>query len=505
MASNNFLIFDENVVNMMSQEDYETSLSRQSGVGAGIADSTLENKKAYQASLAAYALGELIKSRGYDADDTSPITLVNNLIESVTDIASPEIGDYIYTARTINDPKWIKCQGQTLSGKDYPELASLFATSAPAMSVGDWVRLDSNNPSWWDDEKNSWGNKWFVNCSTNGNITIQYTYNNSNLIGEIWGYGYSSAASTPLSPSQYYTTGSNTGSYRSSAVMYKNGLRGICYYTSGSSSIADKKGIFSGSISNLVYEPASMYSTNTVIDLVHDGFYGFLTMGNTSLGRSRYFYFNTYSGSSSRSNWGLIDFSNSVRAYDFPMIANGQILSPGLSSSTDLYIYKLSSDGSHTSETIDAKVTNPTQAYYDGKSYILKGSNGTSYSNSNYLTAASTFTKITDSTLATAFGNAKAHLYEAGYHIAINSSNIAYLTKDFNSYVTVNLTIPSAGSVESPNFKGLQDTAGRQNSNNIISDNGTNGIYVSNITVDASAFTLPTLGQDGVNVYIRAL
>lgn len=506
MAKNNFLIFDENIVNMMSQSDYQTSLSRQSGVGTGIADSMLENKKSYQASLMAHALGELIASRGYDADDTSPVELVNNLVNSVTDIVAPEIGDYLYTARTINDPKWIKCQGQTLSGGDYPELASLFATSAPKVNISSWKKIDQYNPSWWDSDRFSWGSKKFANCSTNGNIMIQYNYSDTNTIGNHWGYGYSSSVNDAISSTQYYKQDGNVGNWDSSVVMFNGGLRGICYYTSGSGSISDRKGIFSGSLNNLVYEPTLYSNKNVVIDCVHDKFYGFLTFGNRSGGGNlRKLYFNTYNGAATKVNWGSIDLSNSVSSYELPMIANGQILYPELTNTTNMSIYKLSSDGAYTTEMVDCKVLYPSKARYDGKSYIFIGSNGVSYSNSSYITASSTFTKITDSTLTSIFSNAKAYLYESGYHIAIDTSNVAYLTKDFNNYTTVNLTVPSAGTISSPNFNGLIDTAGRQYGTTIISDNGRDGIYTANITIDANSFTIPTLGQEGVNVYIKAL
>lgn len=77
MATNNFLVFDANASNIMSQSDYTSSNDRLNGVKTGIADSTLHNRIFRQSSIMVAALGQVIADAGTNANDTSLQDLVD--------------------------------------------------------------------------------------------------------------------------------------------------------------------------------------------------------------------------------------------------------------------------------------------------------------------------------------------------------------------------------------------------------------------------------------------
>lgn len=84
MATNNFKLFDENKMNMLNDEEYATAIQRLGGVQTGVASSMLQNKFAYQVSLMAYAIAQMMNANGLDANDTAAVsTFVNNLSSTV--------------------------------------------------------------------------------------------------------------------------------------------------------------------------------------------------------------------------------------------------------------------------------------------------------------------------------------------------------------------------------------------------------------------------------------
>jgi hypothetical protein len=78
MASNNFIEFNPNKQNIMSDVDYSTESQRLNGV-SGIAKSTMHNKLFRQLSVMAAAIGEFIKGTGNDASDSDVATLVTSI------------------------------------------------------------------------------------------------------------------------------------------------------------------------------------------------------------------------------------------------------------------------------------------------------------------------------------------------------------------------------------------------------------------------------------------
>lgn len=84
MPANNFLQFDEDASNLMSDVDYLADSQRQSGVVPGLASPALHNKLYYQATTMVAALAQFIQNAGFDAVDTNLTTLVTNLTSALT-------------------------------------------------------------------------------------------------------------------------------------------------------------------------------------------------------------------------------------------------------------------------------------------------------------------------------------------------------------------------------------------------------------------------------------
>lgn len=107
MATNNFKIFDENKRNMQSDTEYSSDSQRLQGVQSGVASSKLNNKFAYQVSLVAYAIAQMMNANGINANDTDAVsTFVNNLSASVVQ----KVVDKATTAQAqagTDNTKWV--------------------------------------------------------------------------------------------------------------------------------------------------------------------------------------------------------------------------------------------------------------------------------------------------------------------------------------------------------------------------------------------------------------
>lgn len=95
MATTNFKLFDENKSNLLSDAEYANASQRLNGVQTGVASSQLNNKFAYQVSLVAYAIAQLMNANGLDANDTLAVSafvgnLQGSLLQKVIDKASSE-------------------------------------------------------------------------------------------------------------------------------------------------------------------------------------------------------------------------------------------------------------------------------------------------------------------------------------------------------------------------------------------------------------------------------
>lgn len=96
MATNNFKLFDENKANMMGDTEYGVNPQRLNGVQTGVASSELNNKFAYQMSLVAYSIAQMMNANGIDANDTQAVSafvngLSNTVMQKVLDKATDEM------------------------------------------------------------------------------------------------------------------------------------------------------------------------------------------------------------------------------------------------------------------------------------------------------------------------------------------------------------------------------------------------------------------------------
>ena len=93
MPTNNFKLFDQNKANLLSDTEYLNATQRLNGVQTGVASSQLNNKFAYQVSLVAYAIAQIMNQNGFDASDTLAVSafvgnLGSSLLQKVVDRAS---------------------------------------------------------------------------------------------------------------------------------------------------------------------------------------------------------------------------------------------------------------------------------------------------------------------------------------------------------------------------------------------------------------------------------
>ena len=95
MPTNNFKLFDQNKANLLSDTEYANATQRLNGVQTGVASSQLNNKFAYQVSLVAYAIAQIMNQNGLDASDTLAVSafvgnLGGSLLQKVADKATEE-------------------------------------------------------------------------------------------------------------------------------------------------------------------------------------------------------------------------------------------------------------------------------------------------------------------------------------------------------------------------------------------------------------------------------
>ena len=121
MPTNNFKLFDQNKANLLSDTEYANATQRLNGVQTGVASSQLNNKFAYQVSLVAYAIAQIMNQNGLDASDTLAVSafvgnLGGSLLQKVADKASSaEAAAGVLTNKYIS-PATLKAAALLLSG-----------------------------------------------------------------------------------------------------------------------------------------------------------------------------------------------------------------------------------------------------------------------------------------------------------------------------------------------------------------------------------------------------
>ena len=100
MATNDFLIFDEQNQNVMTNAEYQSATQRVSGVVPGIAEPELHNKLYRQLSVMAAAIGRVLVSEGLDAKDDDVAALAENIKKLFVfkSLAAHPVGSFYFTA-----------------------------------------------------------------------------------------------------------------------------------------------------------------------------------------------------------------------------------------------------------------------------------------------------------------------------------------------------------------------------------------------------------------------
>lgn len=121
MPTNNFKLFDENKANLLTDTEYVNATQRLNGVQTGVASSQLNNKFAYQVSLVAYAIAQIMNQNGLDATDTLSVSafvgnLGGSLLQKVADKASTAEAVAGVVANKYISPATMKAAALLLSG-----------------------------------------------------------------------------------------------------------------------------------------------------------------------------------------------------------------------------------------------------------------------------------------------------------------------------------------------------------------------------------------------------
>lgn len=121
MPTNNFKLFDQNKANLLSDTEYANATQRLNGVQTGVASSQLNNKFAYQVSLVAYAIAQIMNQNGLDASDALAVSafignLSGSLMQKVADKATEEEAVAGVLTKKYISPATMKAAALLLSG-----------------------------------------------------------------------------------------------------------------------------------------------------------------------------------------------------------------------------------------------------------------------------------------------------------------------------------------------------------------------------------------------------
>ena len=98
-GQNDFLIFDENKDNMLTQELYSIDGDRTDGFKKGLARSNVNNKVLHQTSMMCHVLGEIIKDKDLKASDNGTVEELKQAL--LTAFSSQGIIEQIYPVGSI--------------------------------------------------------------------------------------------------------------------------------------------------------------------------------------------------------------------------------------------------------------------------------------------------------------------------------------------------------------------------------------------------------------------
>ena len=147
MANTNFLQFDIQQTNMLSDANYYNDTERSSGFVTGISRSILFNKTLFQTSTMATAIANVLVNRGYNAMDNNLSSLETAIDSAFSMNRGLPIGSLFPTTSpiTVAPEGFLLPNGSAFDPLEYTDLASVYRVGTDTYKYGQ-VYVDGR---WW--------------------------------------------------------------------------------------------------------------------------------------------------------------------------------------------------------------------------------------------------------------------------------------------------------------------------------------------------------------------
>lgn len=138
MANTNFLQFDIQQTNMLSDANYASDLERASGFVTGISRSILFNKALFQTSTMSTAIANVLVSRGYNAMDNNLSSLQEAIDGAFSMNRGLPIGSIFPTTNpiTVAPEGFLLPDGSIFDPTEYSELATAYRIGPDTYKYG---------------------------------------------------------------------------------------------------------------------------------------------------------------------------------------------------------------------------------------------------------------------------------------------------------------------------------------------------------------------------------
>ena len=138
MATTNFLQFDIQQTNMLTDANYSSDTERSSGFVTGISRSILFNKVLFQSSTMATAIANVLAARGYDAMDNNLSALQLSIDSAFSKNRGLPIGSIFPTTSpiTVAPEGFLLPDGNPFDPSEYSDLANAYRISGDTYKYG---------------------------------------------------------------------------------------------------------------------------------------------------------------------------------------------------------------------------------------------------------------------------------------------------------------------------------------------------------------------------------
>ncbi len=138
MATTNFLQFDSQQTNMLSDANYDSDTERRSGFVTGISRSILFNKTLFQSSTMSTAIANVLAARGYDAIDSDLATLQDSIDKAFSMNRGLPIGSIFPTTSpiTVAPEGFLLPDGNSFDPVEYMDLANAYRIGTDTYKYG---------------------------------------------------------------------------------------------------------------------------------------------------------------------------------------------------------------------------------------------------------------------------------------------------------------------------------------------------------------------------------